>query len=345
MIFEEALQDFAFGFVRAVAFMVNGFLFGLPAVFLLVLRPSLAATEGGVAAAARRMGVRLEGLVQAALWGSLVASALALVLQAVVAADLQGGAFGADDLSAVADTSFGRWYLLRIPLLAGLGVLLAGKVANLGLEPGSQPSFARRTWWWAWITLAAALLATSSFSGHASVSSPLAPALVNDLVHQASGAVWFAGIVVLAGVVPDAWGRIEAERRVAFLAPIVVRFSRVALISIAIVAASGTANSWFNVEAVSDLAGSGYGRLLLSKIVTFLGVVGVGAMNHFYVRARLLAAAADGRPSTAHRVFKKTIAIELALALLVFALTSVLVGSARTRPSALGDAGSISSPY
>ena len=347
MIFEEALQNVAFAVVRLAAFMANGFLFGLPVVLLLVLRPSLRAGADDDLAAVRRVGIRLEGLVQAALWGSVVASALVVVLQAVVAAGLGDGGFGAENLSAVVDSSFGRWYLLRVPLLAGLVVLLGGKVAALGIGAGADPdaSSGRRIWWAAWIFLALALLATSSFSGHASVSSPRALALVNDIVHLAFGAVWFAGIVVLAGVMPDAWRRIERDRRVAFLTPVVVRFSKVALVSIAMVAATGTANSWFNVEAVSDVVESGYGRVLLSKVIIFLGIVVLGALNHFYVRRRLAKAAAEQAPTAVHRLFKKTIAIELALALLILGLTSVLVGSARTRPSALDRGGSISLPY
>ena len=91
--------------------------------------------------------------------------------------------------------------------------------------------------------------------------------------------------------------------------------------------------------------GSGYGRLLLSKIVIFVGILVLGAINHFYVRRRLAKAAAEQTPSTVHRVFKKTIAIELMLALLILGLTSILVGSARTRPSALDGSSSISSSY
>ena len=346
MVFEEALQNIAFGLVRIGSFAANAFLFGLPLLLLFVLRPGLARGDGeGVSAARRRVAGRLEGLVQAALWASGVGAGLTLVLQALLAADLQGGGFDAGAFSDVADSSFGRWYLLRLPLLAALAVMLAGKIrtsSTAGLQEGDDPPAPKPLWWVAWIGLALCLLSTSSFSGHASVSTPLALALVNDIVHLGSGALWFSGIVVLATVVPDAARAEGAQRRLSLVTPLVVRFSRVALASIAIVALTGTFNSLFNLETPGDLVDSGYGRLLSTKIVVFLGVIVLGAINHLYVRRRLEKAVAAQTSTSASRLFKKTIAIELTLALLLMGLTGFLVGSARTRPSAAGAAHVIS---
>jgi putative copper export protein len=347
MIFEEALRNVAFALVRSGAFMANGFLFGLPLVLLLVLRPALVGQDESIAPARRRLSLRLEGLVQAALWASVTASALTIVLQAALISELRKGGFGSDSITAVFDSSFGRWYLLRLPLLAGLAVLLVGKVRNLSLAgaAGDETNPPGRVWWTAWIVLALGLLSTSSFSGHASVSTPLAAALLNDVVHLASGALWFSGIVVLAALIPQAWRTLEPDRRVPFLTPVVVRFSTVALVAIGGVALTGTFNSLFNVEALEDLIGSGYGRLLSVKILMFLGVVALGALNHFYVRKRLERAVAHASPSSIHRVFRKLVAVELFLALVIMGLTGLIAGSARTRPSASSVPGAFTSQY
>lgn len=335
MIFEEALQNVATALVRLAAFTAGGFLVGLPIVLLLVLRPGLRKVpEEAAAEAAPRLARRLEGFVRAALWAAAAAAGLALLLNAISLAELGDGRLGSDSFSAVAESSFGRWHLLRFPLLAALAILLTGKVATLALA-GAVPTADKSPgpiWWGAWITLALVLIATSSFSGHAFVSSPRLLALANDILHLLAGSIWFSGIVVLASAAPHAWKTLRAHLRVAFLTPLVVRFSRLALVAIAVVAATGTVNSFFNLESWGDLTSSGYGGLLLSKITVFLGVLVLGGINHFYVRNRL-ARATDDRARAVRRLFEKTIAVELALALCLFALTSVLVGSARTRPS------------
>ena len=336
MVFEEALQNVAFGLVRIGSFTANAFLFGLPVLLLLVLRPSLDEVPVDDSAPRARMSRRLEGLVQAALWASGAGAVLTIVLQAVLVSDLQDGAVGTGDLVDVVDSSFGRWYLVRIPLLVGLAIMLVGRVRKAALARSSNDEVRAPSplWWGVWISVAVFLLATSSFSGHASVSSPLALALLNDVVHLAAGALWFSGIVVLAAVMPDSARALEAQQRLVFVAPIVSRFSWIALASIGVVALTGTFNSFFNVERPGDLVESGYGRLLALKIVAFLVVVVLGATNHFYVRRRLARAAAEGQTTSAQGLFRKTIATELALALLLMGLTAFLVGSARTRPSA-----------
>jgi putative copper export protein len=166
---------------------------------------------------------------------------------------------------------------------------------------------------------------------------------VNDVVHLAAGAVWFSGIVLLASVLPYATRGLEGAERLKLTAPIVSRFSWVALVSIGVVALTGTFNSLFNVESPGDLVDSGYGQLLSAKILAFIGVLALGAINHFYVRRRLEAAARDSATTRAQSLFRKTIAIELALALLLMGLTGFLVGSARTRPSAAPAAPTLSS--
>lgn len=332
--FEDSLLNIAFAIVRTGAFVANAFLLGLPVVLLMVVRPSLRQGPGELPTRARRQfGERLEGLVQASLWASAIGSLIAIVLQGIVFADLGGGRFGGDSIMDVLDSSFGKWYLLRLPVLAALGILLVGKVRRLSLNDEVSPR-PGPMWWYTWIALAVGLVATSSFSGHASVSSPLGLALLNDIVHLVSGSVWFGGVVVLAVAVPDVRRSLDPVQRTLFLAPLVVRFSSVALVAIGLSAVTGTFNSLFNLETPSDLVDTGYGGLLAAKILVFLGVIALGAINHFFVRRRLQQAAEKRSPDTINRVFKRTIAAELVMALLIFGMTGVLVGSTRPRPSA-----------
>ncbi|MGH2777506.1 MAG: copper resistance D family protein, partial [Actinomycetota bacterium] len=112
---------------------------------------------------------------------------------------------------------------------------------------------------------------------------------------------------------------------------VVSRFSRMALIAVAVVAATGTINSFLNMETPGDLIDSGYGRVVSIKIGLFLAVVVLGAINHLYVRKRLAAASSNSDVRDPYGLFRRTIAIELVVGLLLMGSTGLLVGLPRTR--------------
>ncbi len=332
--FEEILRDVAFACARFLAFSAHAFLFGVPVLILVVLRPAFAKLDqDGLdqdrwAAGRDRLGIRLEGVVQSAFVASAAASAVAIALQAVLVAGLNEGDITKPSFLSVFSTTFGQWHLFRFPLLAGLLVLLSGKVKQWALKPagGATPA-----WWVGWLALALALLATHTFTGHAAVSSPRALGLVNDIVHLSFGSIWFAGIVTLAILLPDAWrGRTDSER-LRLLGPVVSRFSKVALVSIAIVAITGTINSLLNVATFGDMFSSAYGVSLSVKIFFFLGILVLGGVNHFILRDRIAKGTDDPRAGSAQRTFRTTIAIELVIALTIMGVTGWLSGQAKTR--------------
>lgn len=334
---EEDLLQVSFTLVRFGAFIANSLIFGAIPLFLLVLRPGFKALGPESWRVGRLdLAARIEGLVRASLVASGVATVLALLLQSALVATLAGGDLRLDSLETVLDTSFGIWNLLRIPVLAALGVLLFNRLQRVSLsgigqgEAGPGP-----LWWGLWGALALTLLATWSFSGHASVSSPVWLALINDIVHLGAGATWFAGIVVLAIALPDAWQGRTTSERTRMLSEVVSRFSRMALITIAVVAATGTLNSFLNIETPGDLIESGYGRVVAIKIGLFVAVVALGAINHFHIRKRLAAASTDDAAPDPYRLFRKTIAIELVVGLLLMGSTGLLVGLPRTRKTPL----------
>jgi copper transport protein len=293
---EQDLLRVSFTLVRFGAFAANALIFGTIPLLLLVLRPSFRALGAETWGPGRReLAERLEGLTRASLVASAVATVLALLLQAALVSLLEGGDVGLTALETVLGTSFGIWNLIRLPVLGALAVLLYQRVRDVSLsglaEGEMKPG---RAWWSLWVLLSLTLLTTWSFSGHARVSSPAWAALINDVIHLASGATWFAGIVILAVALPDVWQDRTKTDRLQLLSEVVSRFSIVALISVTIVAATGTLNSFFNLEAPSDLLDSSYGVTLTIKIVLFVGIVALGAINHFLIRKRLRKAVAEG---------------------------------------------------
>lgn len=331
---DETLRTVALTLARFGVFGASAVLFGLVPVLLLVVRPALAGAGGERWGAARAgLSDALEELVRAALVAAAVATAVVLLLQATLVAQLGAGDVGADEVESVFETSFGTWHAFRFPILAMLAVVLAGRVRSSVLAGAGDERRAPGVVWWAsWAAGGAGLLCTSTFSGHAAVASPRVAALCNDVVHLAAASAWFAGVVVLATVLPRALGAAPAPERLAVLAPAVVRFSRVALVSITLVAVTGTVNSFLHVESPSDLVSTGYGRVLAIKIGLFVGILGLGALNHFYVRRRFERSVREGAgPARARRLFRRAIAAELAFALVVLAATALLVGLARTK--------------
>jgi putative copper export protein len=341
--FEDVFRFVSFTIVRFCTFCAHAFLFGLVPVALLVLRPSFSSLRGEFGdKARRRLSLRLEGLVRASLLASLIATIIAILLQAVLVSEVSGGEVGSSSFSAALSTSFGRWFALRIPILGGLAVLLVNRLSPSLLAGAGDDRRAPTVAWWAtWGVLAAVLLSTSSFAGHAAVAQPLGLSLANDVIHLFAGAIWFCGIVVLAIGLPDAW-RGESSNRVRVLAPVVVRFSTVAAASVAVLAITGTLNSFLHVGNLSDLISTSYGRTLLLKIGLFMGVLVLGGVNHYWVREKLRKAAEANASTNAPAIFRKTIAVELIIALLLMGMTGMLVGLGRTRVT--GPATSPSSP-
>ena len=330
MSIQDTFQSIAFAGVRFSSFTVNAIIFGIVPIALLVLRPAFASVGDGWDEGKERVAKRLEDLVQACLVASVTATIVGIVLQLAVLSGREGD-ITIDSLTAIAGTSFGRAYLVRLPLLAGLSVLLLNRVRHVVLAgTGGSETGPRTTWWVSWMSLAALLLATSSFSGHAAVGSPRVLSIGNDIIHLLSSAAWFTGVIVLAAVMPLAWRKTDEEKRRSLMAPVVIRFSNLALVAITIVAITGFFNSLFDVAHLRDLVEESYGIALSVKLIFFFGILALGGVNHFYVRRKLEKGQASKETS---QLFRKSIAIELAFGLTIMGVTGVLTGLAKTRAS------------
>lgn len=338
---QDFLYSTALALARFAAFSSHALLFGVPVLVLVVFRPTFGVLdETEWDEGRRRLAIRLEGVVRAALVGAVAASATFLLVQSLVVAELRGSDVESGSMLAVLDTTFGRWYAARLPLAIGLAVLLIGRVARWAFEePRRRPA-----WWGTWVVGAAALLATASFSGHATVSSPRALALANDFLHLAAVGTWFAGIVTLAVLMPDAWLGKARPTRIRLLSPVIGRFSTTALTAMAVIVVTGTLNTFFNLESPGDFFDTGYGRILGLKLVVFTGVLALGGANHSILLGRLRAAEAAGTDTPARQTIRRTIATELVLALTLMGLSGVLTGAERTRPSQAAAAVEVGDP-
>ncbi|WP_369043221.1 copper resistance CopC/CopD family protein [Streptomyces sp. Midd1] len=106
--------------------------------------------------------------------------------------------------------------------------------------------------------LALGLAVTWAAAEHASAGIQVPVAMVSSVLHLLAMAVWLGGLAAL----------LSALRRPAEpVAPAVVtRFSRLALVSVAVLAATGVYQSWRGLGSWDALTSTSYGRLLLVKV-------------------------------------------------------------------------------
>lgn len=156
--------------------------------------------------------------------------------------------------------------------------------------------------------VAVAVLATPGLAGHAGTTSPIALNTLADVLHVAAAAVWVGGLVVLLvarGLVPE----------------VVARFSKAAVVAVGVLVASGLLRSWAEVRTF-DALGERYGLVLVAKVAAFLPMVAFGFVNQRVLLPRLGSGA---------RSLRRSMTAETGLAVVVLALTAVLVNQAPAR--------------
>lgn len=208
--------------------------------------------------------------------------------------------------------------------------------------------------------LGVAILTTVSLAGHA-VSGALVPmAVLTDVVHLGAISVWLGGLVLVVGVLlhlPPAGaaagpGAVEIDG-------VVGRFSSVAFGAVVVIVATGALQGWRQVRSLEALTDTSYGRLLLVKIGLFTTMIAAAAVSRAWVRGRLAdrARSTEGSPAKPHPrskdkrvrrertsavsrpqtvaapagvdfgILRRSVAAEVAIAVVVLAVTATLVNA------------------
>lgn len=165
----------------------------------------------------------------------------------------------------------------------------------------------------------ALLVASEAFLGHTADTTPRWLMVTGDAVHLLAAGFWATGVLFLL------WSLVGRRRRGGPpLASVVARFSGLAVVAVAAVAASGVVMGALILDGPSALVGSSFGRLLLAKTALVLGLVALGAHN----RRTLVPAISRSEPDPDDLVrFRRALTAEAGLFGAVLALTAVLVGS------------------
>jgi len=268
---------------------------------------------GGAATGLLVFGGRLPGR-PAPLLGLALAAATA-GLAAMTAAARADAAVPLGDMLA---STTGRWLLWRAATLAAA---LAA------------------TWWvlarpratWSLVALGvagAAGMLVHVLAGHAAGPSSLRVVnLLAQWAHLLAVGVWIGG---LAWLLAALWARGAAFST----REVVVRFSKLAGISLAAVVLTGVARTVDELGGWRRLADSGFGRALDLKLVLFAGLVALGALNRY----RILPLFSAGSRRRASARLRRSVGAELSLAAAVLAAAALLSQLAPGVPANMGAA-------
>jgi len=170
--------------------------------------------------------------------------------------------------------------------------------------------------------LFAVLIATSYvFDGHTVTKGNRLLTSLVDVIHVGGGAIWFGGLICLVLLSRQ---RNSTGQGSDFMTT-VVRFSVVAAVALAAVGAAGLVLTVTIVDSVSELWATGWGRILVAKVLIVAVAVAAGAFNHFVLVPEMQAISAH---SDARQSFVRTMVIELVAIGLAVVATAFLVVAA-----------------
>ncbi len=339
------VTEVAFGAARALQYVALALAVGALVFLLLAWLPglgSVAGADGSWLRASQAFSTRLRRLLWVAAAVGALSAAAGVVLEAAEAAGISGfSALKASIIREELGTRFGTIWGLCVVAWVVVGVILpfafgragqrvfALRPAELGATGLARPgsSVAIRL-----LPLAIPLgflVLEPALSGHGSTQSPVALLFPTNVIHVAAMSVWLGGLVTLLFAVARATAELEPPDRSRLLAAVLVRFSQVALIAVAVILASGLVQAYVLVRHPHALLDTAYGRAVLIKFCLLVGLIGLGAYNRYRSVPRLEKVATGGEaPGRAGLLLRRALRTEVALLVVVLGVTGALASYA-----------------
>jgi copper resistance protein D len=204
--------------------------------------------------------------------------------------------------TVLGDTLFGCVWLVRLVFALALGATL--------LLSRRRPAFDSTS-----AALAAALLASLAFAGHAAAErgADRVVHLAADASHLLAAGAWLGALLPLAHVLSRAPALAERATR---------RFSVMGIACVSVLVVTGTVSAWYTVGSVPALFGTEYGRVLVAKVALFAAMLALAAANRLRWTPRLRAT--GGEPALALKRLRRNAIGEASLGVAVLALVGTL---------------------
>ena len=336
------VTDAAFAAARGLGYLSVALAIGGVVFMMVVWLPALSrlATAGAEwRATSERFVAPLKWIVVGAVALGLVATALAIVLEAATVAGVSfWAALDPDVIEPITDTRVVEAWGLRLLVWMLLGALLLRSLrwrrapmlrrAALGAEGSALGPNPSRVQALLLIAAAAALATTAAMASHSWTESPRALLIGADVVHVLSMSAWVGGLVMLLLAVRVARRHLPPGDSTSLLAQVVGLFSRLAIVVVALIIITGAIQSIVLVGSLPAFVETAHGRLVLAKIALMVLLLALGAYNQRRSLPRLRKLA-EGRqePGRAAAILRRAVAAEVALVLVVIGVTSVLVAA------------------
>jgi copper transport protein len=248
-------------------------------------------------------------------WALLLAGTVAaFLLQGPRAADASwGGVVSFQDAGLTAGSSFGMQLLGRIVLLCLVPLTFARRAADAVTSRGADVVRC---------VIGLALLASVAVTGHAGSGSDVWLALPSTTAHLAAMALWLGGLILLGSTVLPALR--HGDRTLDDVA--LPRWSKIAYGCVVCLVVSGEYQAYRQVSPVQALWSTEYGITLLIKSGLIVLMLMAAALAHRRITSR-----PAGTPAAVARAVRRSVRIEAAAAVLVLAVTAVLVSEAPAR--------------
>ncbi|VVQ21069.1 copper homeostasis membrane protein CopD [Pseudomonas fluorescens] len=177
----------------------------------------------------------------------------------------------------------------------------------------------------AWLASVAGAIALASlaWSGHGAMDEGTLRSwhFLSDILHLLAAGAWLGAMLAL---VLMARGPVD-EARIRSLALAVRRFEWIGAVIVLTLSITGVVNYLFIVGPRLDevLLGT-YGVLLAIKVLLFAGMLVLAALNRFHLGPALAQALRNGQYVIAANALRRSVVVELAIALLIVALVAWL---------------------
>ena len=242
----------------------------------------------------------LLAFVSGATWLLFASASMAGSLTEALSPEMMG--------TVLLGTAFGKIWSAHLALVAALAIVA-------GFDKGHRPA--------SLAILSAVCLASLAGVGHTRAQEGVDfwVHTASDGAHLLAAGAWLGGLVSLLATLrqPDAQAPLEADT-----IQMLLRFSRMGYLAVAVLIATGAINGWYLIGSVRQMPASLYGQLLIVKLGFFTLMLLLAAMNRFWLAPSLRTSTSRKKRAATLSRLRSHIAGEQLLGLLIVAVVSVL---------------------